>query len=299
MDTLAVFRAGSDSILPELASISTTHIPLIRSVKGTDQLVGVGYADYIKDAEIHEKLESGEIRSITSNDQLNFEVVVDVGPDVLLVYPYGNENYDRYKKAGINVLPVSEYAESHPLGRAEWIKAFGVLTGNYEEAKKVFETIKAEYQHWKNEAMLQSFSPSVFTGSFYKGRWSAPGGDSFVAQFIRDAGARYVFAEYPGSENVELDFEVVLEKITHADFFGKVLHRDGDVTREDFMEENERFELLRDFSDEELFFCNTGHSDYFGQGLLEPHLMLRDLYHIFHVEEGDSARFVYFKPLSL
>lgn len=296
-DTLALFRAGA--MQPVLASISTTHVPMIQALGALDQLAGVGYADYITDLEVRQRLEDGRMRSITSSDKLNFEVVIDVQPDVLLVYPYGNENYDRYEQAGITVLPISEYAESHPLGRAEWIKVFGLLTGNYNEACRVFDAMAEDYEATRAKASERAKEPLVFTGSFYKGRWSAPGGESFVARFIEDAGAQYAFAEYPGSENVELDFERVLEKISAADFFGKVLHREGQVTRDDFLEENRRFELLNDFGDEQLFYCNSYTSDYFGRGLLEPHLMLNDLYHIFHSTASDSVSFYYFKPLSL
>ncbi len=296
-DTLTQYKLSTAQ--PLLATISTTHVPMIQALGALDQLAGVGYPDYITDLEVRQRLDDGRLRSITSSNNLNFEVVIDVQPDVLLVYPYGNENYDRYEQSGITVLPISEYAESHPLGRAEWIKVFGLLTGNYARADRLFNQIKTEYIALKKEAMLRSFSPLVFTGSFYKGHWSAPGGDSFVAQYIRDAGARYAFAEYPGSENVELDFERVLEKISSADFFGKVLHRKGGVTRDDFLEENRRFELLNDFGDDQLFYCNSYTSDYFGRGLLEPHLIISDLYHIFHSTATASVEFHYFKPLSI
>lgn len=296
-DTLAQFKVGLTK--PVLASISTTHIPMVQALGALDQLAGVGYADYITDIEVRQRLDDGQLQSITSSDKLNFEVVIDVQPDVLLVYPYGNENYDRYEQAGIEVLPISEYAESHPLGRAEWIKVFGLLTGNYNEACRVFDALTEDYEATRTKAAERANQPLVFTGSFFKGRWSAPGGNSFVARFIEDAGAQYAFAEYPGSENVELDFERVLEKISVADFFGKVLHREGQVTRDDFLEENRRFELLNDFGGDQLFYCNTYASDYFGRGLLEPHLMLSDLYYIFHSTAADSVDFHYFKPLSL
>lgn len=296
-DTLAQFSTGMD--FSASATISTTHLPMFQKLRAMDDVVGAGFTDYITDPDVHERLEDGRLRAITSSDKLNFEVVIDVQPDVLLVYPYGNENYDRYQQAGIAVLPISEYAESHPLGRAEWIKVFGLLTGNYDEACRIFDALAEDYEATRRKAAESTTAPLVFTGSFYKGRWSAPGGDSFVARFIEDAGAQYAFAEYPGSENVELDFERVLEKISNADFFGKVLHREGQVTRDDFLEENRRFELLNDFGDEQLFYCNTYTSDYFGHGLLEPQLMLSDLYHIFHSTGADSADFHYFKPLSL
>lgn len=302
LDTLAEFPVQNPADPKRLATISTTHVPMIKELNSLNHLIGVGYADYITDDDIHQRIGDGRLRTITFEDRLNFEVVVDLQPEALMVYPYGNENYDRYRNAGIQVLPIAEYAEDHPLGRTEWIKVMGLLTGQYSKAEAIFKEAAEQYEMLKQNAAATTERPMVFTGSFYKGRWSAPAGESFVAQFIKDAGADYAFAEYPGHNNTELDFEVVLEKISGADYFGKVIHRESSVTRNDFMEENKRFELLRTFGDDQLFYCNTHTSDYFGKGLLEPHMMLRDLFRIFHPElseNPDSTGFVYFKPLSL
>ncbi len=284
-----------------LATISTTHVSMFLALNALHALIGVGYADYVVDQEVKQRLSDGKIRTITTSDQLNFETVVDLGPDVLLVYPYGNENYARYNNIGISVLPISEYAEHHPLGRTEWIKVFGLLTGSFSKASSVFEQTATRYHHWQTQASAVSERPVVFTGSYYKGRWAAPAGDSFIARFVEDAGAKYAFENYSGNHNIELDFEVVLRIMADADFFGKVIYRERQITREDFMEDNERFELIRTFSDEQLFFCNTMTTDYFGKGLLEPDLMLRDLYHIFHVDataDADAVDFNYFRPIA-
>lgn len=297
-DTLVRFAVGASL---KSATISTTHVAMFDALGALDDLSGVGYADYIVNADVKQRLKDGRMRAITNADQLNFETVVDINPDVLLVYPYGNENYERYGNAGIDVLPIAEYAESHPLGRTEWIKVFGLLTGNFSSAVKIFNGTAGRYHLWQSRSAEINEKPVVFTGSFFKGRWSAPAGESFIARFIRDAGAEYAFADYPGNHNTELDFEVVLRKMAEADFFGKVIHRESQVTREDFMEDNERFELLNSFSDEQLFYCNTATTDYFGQGLLEPDMMLRDLYFIFHSDaasEADSITYQYFKPLN-
>lgn len=297
-DTLQTVRLADLNADVRIAAVSTTHIPFLVATASAQTLVGVGYPDYIRNEAIRQAVESGKVRSITGGGKLNFEVIIDTQPDLLLTYPYAAENYDRYEAAGIRVLSISEYAEHHPLGRAEWVKVFGLLTGNYDRSVQVFERIKKQYLHWKTLSALRSYSPLVFTGSFFKGRWSAPGGDSFVAAFINDAGGRYSFAEHPGNANIELDFEVVLEKIAEADFFGKVLHTEQTVDRKALITDNERFELLDGFDDRHLFYCNTQATDYFGKGVLEPHLVLRDLHQIFHGVKGDSLAFEYFQPIA-
>lgn len=293
-DTLS--RFSTQNPFRSLVTISTTHIPLLAEVGAIESLVGAGYLEYVRDPQVRKMISDGKITDVIAADKLNYEQVIDLQPEALLVYPYGGENYDRYKSAGIVVLPISEYAESHPLGRLEWIKVAGLITGNYSRAVRRFEAVREAYLRLAQVAAEVEDKPLVFTGSFYKGRWTAPGGDSFVARLIEDAGGKYAFADYAGSENISLDFEVVLTQIADAEFFGKVLYREGQITRQDFIEENTRFALMNDFEDEQLFYCNTFAADYFGRGLLEPHVMLHDLHSIFQYS-ADSAEYHYFMPI--
>lgn len=293
-DTLAQFDISNS--FDRIATISTTHIPMLSEVGAIKKLVGGAYLDYVRDPEVLAMISRGEIANIMAADKLDYEQLIALRPEVLLVYPYGGESYERYEKAGIAVLPISEYAENHPLGRLEWIKVAGLITGNYARAERRFKAIRDAYLDVAQKAGTTKEKPLVFTGSFYKGRWTAPAGDSFVARLIEDAGGRYAFADYPGSENISLDFEVVLAQVADAQFFGKVLYSKKKITRVNFLEENARFALLNDFQNDQLFYCNTHQTDYFGRGLLEPHLMLQDLYHVFQ-HNTDSVEFHYFMPV--
>jgi iron complex transport system substrate-binding protein len=296
-DTIFSLRINTQNSMSRLACLSTTHLPFLETLNSTEKAVGVGFAEYLFDEKSKARIESGDLVNLTAAGKLDFETVVSLAPEALLVYYYGNEDFSRYQQAGIKVIPINEYAESHPLGRVEWIKVFGLLTGNYDNAVTEFNKIDSIYKTLANSIPDMTKKPVVFTGSFYKGKWAAPGGDSFIAKFISDAGALYAFADYPGNDNINLDFETVLTMIAGADFFGKVIYRESGVFRNDFLEEQSRFELLKAFDDSRLFYCNTATTDYFGQGIMEPHLMLQDLIGIFHPEIASPYKAVYFHPL--
>jgi iron complex transport system substrate-binding protein len=298
-DTIFSLRINTQIGKSRLACLSTTHLPFLETLNSTEKAVGVGFAEYLFDEKSKARIERGDLVNLTAAGKLDFETVVSLAPEALLVYYYGNEDYSRYEQAGIKVIPINEYAESHPLGRVEWIKVFGLLTGNYDKAVTEFNKIDSSYKALVNSIPDMKRKPVVFTGSFYKGKWAAPGGDSFIAKFISDAGALYAFADYPGNDNINLDFETVLTMIAGADYFGKVIYRESGVLRNDFLEEQNRFELLKAFDDSHLFYCNTAHTDYFGQGIMEPHLMLQDLIGIFHPEIASPYKAVYFHPLKL
>ncbi|TVR36636.1 MAG: hypothetical protein EA392_14725 [Cryomorphaceae bacterium] len=294
-DTLFTWRSGKP--LERLASISTTHVPYLRALNRMHWLVGMGADAYVRDDSLKAMLKSGSVKRISVGNELNFEVTIASNPDALLVYPYGNTSYDAYREAGILVVPISEYAEQHPLGRAEWLKVFGLLTGSWELALEHYDEMEAEYLLFRDALAEEAERPTVFAGSYYKGQWAAPSGESLMAQLLADAGAEYAFASHQGSENISLDFEKVLASIGGADFFGKVLHHKGAVTRDALMEEQERFQLLSRFEDGRIFYCNTAERDYFERGVLEPHLMLRDLGMIFHPERIGPHPVHYFETL--
>ncbi len=294
-DTLFTWRSGKP--LERLASISTTHVPYLRELNRLHHLVGMGADAYVRDDSLKAMLKSGKVKRISVGNELNFEVTIASNPDALLVYPYGQTSYDAYREAGIIVVPISEYAEQHPLGRAEWLKVFGLLTGNWELALEHYDEIESEYLLFRDALTEEVERPTVFAGSYYKGQWAAPSGESLMAQLLADAGAEYAFASHKGSENITLDFEKVLANIGSADYFGKVLHHKGVVTRDALMEEQERFQLLSRFEDGHIFYCNTAERDYFEAGVLEPHLMLRDLGMIFHPRRIGPHPVHYFETL--
>jgi len=149
----------------------------------------------------------------------------------------------------------------------------------------------------RNQAMLHSTLPSAFTGSRYGDFWYAPGSDSYIAKFIRDAGAIYTFDHIEGQESAELDFEQALTTISEADYWGLVVSSEERFTSKDILEMSPLYENLKAFKDNQIFICNTAEKDYFGNAVMEPHLILSDLHQIFHPNTETDSTFHYFKPI--
>mgnify|MGYP000067467436 CR=1 FL=1 len=65
---------------------------------------------------------------------------------------------------------------------------------------------------------------------------------------------------------------------------------------EDLLEEEEVYKTFRSVKEGKVIFCNTYTSDYFTFGLLEPHIMMKELSRI--MEGSPLARSKYFHLLN-
>ncbi|MCA1764147.1 MAG: ABC transporter substrate-binding protein [Flavobacteriales bacterium] len=178
---------------------------------------------------------------------------------------------------------VRELTESTPLGRAEWIKFAGCLTGKLDEATAKFDSIASAYHALKQKAESQE-RPEVFTGSRYKDHWYAPGRDSYIATYIRDAAAEYTFNEIEGRASAELDMESVLVSVSDADFWGMVVSQEKPYTMDQLLEIDPMYTRIKAVKDSSVFVCNAAKSDYFGDAVMQPHIILADLVSVFHPE---------------
>ena len=243
---------------------------------------------------VRNAIDSGEIGSIGAQGELNLEVVLNMNPDLLMVYPYESLSYDRFDDAGLNLIYNTEYQERHPLAKAEWIKFYGALFGEELKAIEIYNQIEREYMLYKQTADIFLDKPTVFTGSFLNGQWFAPASNSSTVQSLKDAGAEYVFEELGQNGNVQLAFEVMYESCKNADFYGTLTSDILDL--KEIENQETRLSELKSVREKNVFYCNSAESDYFGDALLEPHEILADLISIFH-PEVKREKFKYFQPI--
>ncbi len=293
-DTLAVIEWQLKNI-ERVACLSTTHIAMLTRLDKLHVLKAVGFADLVQNTEARSKIDQGEITNLTTSHDVDAEVVFGVNPQLFFVYPFGGMNYERYSEKNIPCIPISEYLETNPLGRAEWIKVFGVLLNEEKKAKEVFEAIEKEYNALKLIANNATKKPSVFTGFYDSGSWFAPPRNSFAAQLIVDANAEYVFSDSISSGNIVIPFETMLAKTFDSDYWGKIVYEKNDLTFARIAEEDKRLTQLKSFKEGNVFYCNAAASDYHGDAVMQPQILLRDLMMIFHPELNWESDGTYFK----
>ncbi len=294
-DTLQVINWKRPAV-NRLACLSTTHIAFIDQLNGVEKLKGTGFADLVKNKNTAAKIAKGEIINLSVAHDIDDEKVLSIDPELFFVYPFGGTDYRKFLSKGIGCVQVSEYLETSPLGRAEWIKLFGALLGEEQMADSIFDTVKMRYESAMQLVKKSNVpKPTVFTGSYDNGNWFAPSGNSFAATLLKDAGAQYVFADSITDGNLIVPFEQLLFSVYNTDFWGKIMMAESEVTSQNFVGKDERLTHLKSYSDGNLFYCNTQQCDYHGDAVMEPDVMLKDLIKIFHhglLPEHQSVYFI-------
>ncbi len=274
--------------------LSTTHLPMFQSIDAMDQVVGVGFAHLVKNEAAQQAIQQGSIANISQGEDISEELMLALKPDHFLIYSYGDKDYSKYQTRGIEVIPIAEYLEKTPLGRSEWVVLIGALAGKIQEGIAVFEDLEKKYMVTR-QSVADFQKPTVFTGYYNAGNWYAPPGNSFVATFLQDAGSDYILKASLANENLIIPFEKMLVSMHQCAFWGKLTFAAADPTAANFVSDAPQLAQLPSFQSKKLFYCNTHATDYFGDAIMQPDVILKDLIEIFHPGTDSLHAPVYFK----
>ncbi len=284
-------------------AMSTTQLPHLDGLGVLDKLIGVDSFLYINNEAVRKKIDAGELVEIGSGGQVNVEQALDLEPDLIMTYGVGNPEYDAHPKlleAGLNVVLNSEYMEGSPLGRAEWIKFTAAFFNQEAKANELYTAIAQRYRDIAAKARAVAEKPTVFANAPFRGTWYMPGGKSYVAQLLADAGANYLWADDTSSGSQQLSFEEVFERAQNATFW---LNPGSARSLSELQQMDERFTQFAAFQNGAVFNNNkrlneNGGNDYWETGVTNPHLILADLIKIFHPELLPDHELFFYQQLT-
>ena len=278
-----------------LAVMSGTHIAFLDLLDELDRVVGVSDFRLIKNPKIKNRINNGEIREIGINNTFKKEQLLAANVDAVLVSPYENQSFKSLTDMGITVIPVPDYLENHPLGRAEWIKFFGFLTGKSTEARQNFNRTAETYLTLAAKLDSVQHAPTIFSGKPYGGIWYQPGGESYMASLFEDAGIKYLWDENPQSGGIPLDFETVYAKAANADFWRLVVKSEETYGLKDLLDEDSRYADFKAFKTKQVLVCNVAKVPYYEVAPTEPDVVLADFIHWAHPELNIDHQPVYYQ----
>ena len=182
------------------------------------------------------------------------------------------------------VFPFADYMENTPLGRAEWIRVIGMLTGCEGKADAWFDDIERRYNALSTLCAHVEHRPTVFSDLAFNGQWYVAGGRSYIAKLFADAGADYIWKDNPSTASVPMDAESILAKAQKADFWRVINSNPFPMTYELLAKESPVYPLFDAFKKRQIIVCDILSTGYFEQSQCEPDLLLADFIYFFHPE---------------
>ncbi len=249
---------------------------------------------YVHDQRMKDLLAEGKVKDVGTETAKNIEMMIQMHPDVILYSPYFDGNQDPLKVTGAMLFPFADYLETTPLGRAEWIRVVGMMTGRRVDADAWFNDIEARYNALKDLCADVETRPTVFSDLAFNGQWYVAGGQSYIAQLFRDAGADYIWKDDPSTASFPLDSETILAKAQHADFWRVTNSSSLAMTYESLKRENAVYALFDAYKNHKIFVCDIQPTGYFEKSQIEPDILLSDFIAIFHPEklgEGYQSKY--------
>ena len=280
---------------------STTHIPSLEMLDVEDKLIGFPNLDYISSEKVRELIDANKVKELGNNQSLNTEILIDLQPDVIIGYGIDGNNptLDNLQKSGLKVMLNGDWNEETPLGKAEWIKFFGVLFGKQKKAEELFSKIEKDYLKTIEIAKLATKQPTILAGDMFEDKWYLPKGTSWGSLMLKQANANYLWQETTGTGSLSLSFETVFEKAKNADIW---ITSGQFSSLKEMTDANSHYSQFDAFKNKNVYSFTrkkgkTGGVLYYELAPNRPDIVLKDLVKILHPELLPSYEPFFFEKL--
>ena len=175
------------------------------------------YVEYAKNA-----LENGDMLYAGKYREPDYELLLSKGCTFSVQSTMINhvpEVKEKLEELGITVFTDMSSYESHPLGRSEWIKVYGEMTGKAEEADRLFNEQAALLSE------IESYEPTGNTAVYFyitdSGQAVTRKSGDYISKMISLAGGENVFKDLgkdSSSSSVTMEMEQFYETAKDADY---------------------------------------------------------------------------------
>ena len=232
----------------------------------------------------------------------DIERIIALKPEAILLSPFENSGgYGKLDKLHVPIIEAADYMESSPLGRAEWMKFYGMLfkkDGNAPKtalaascepkADSLFAKIEKEYLKLKAEAAGYPKGLSILTERKTGNVWYVPGGKSTMGILLRDAHARYIFADDTHSGSLSMSPEQIIAKGNQVDVLAFKYFGGNALTKQNLLAEYQGYQALKAFQTGTVYETDTSCEPYFELTSFHPEILLREFIILSHPEAGDK-----------
>nr|WP_314897309.1 ABC transporter substrate-binding protein [uncultured Flavobacterium sp.] len=288
--------------LQSIVVTSTTNIPFLEILSVEKSLVGFPHTDYISSEKTRKLIDVGSVKNVGQNEKLNMEQLIELAPDLIVTFGVDNNNpmIKNLEKSGLKVMIQGDWMEQSPLGKAEWLKLYGALFSKEKEAKTLFDNIVKNYNEALKLVSNKKPESTVLYGSMYQDQWFVAKGNSWVAQFMKDAKANYLWSNVEGTGSLGLSFENILDKAKNADYW---IASGPFKTISELGDSNPHYSQFDAFASKNVYTFESklgakGGTVYYELAPSRPDLVLKDYIKIFHPELLPNYTFTFAQKLN-
>ena len=297
------------------AVFTSPHCQLLYELGCGQAIRGFCDLDYINIQDVKKRAasagnhgSSSAIADCGSSMAPDIERIIALKPEAILVSPFENSGgYGKLDKLHIPLIEVADYMEASPLGRAEWMKFYGMLfeksdakdskteissskAGIFQsKADSLFAKIEKEYLNLKAAAKKLPAGLSVLTERKTGSVWYVPGGQSTIGILLKDANARYIFSEDQHSGSLAMSPEQILAKAKNIDVWAFKYFGGKPLSRSQLLQEYAGYKSLAAFGSSRIYQVDTSCEPYFEITSFHPEVLLREFILLSH--PADNARF--------
>ena len=286
LDKLKFFNLPMENVVSQ----STTHVSYLDKIKELKSLRAVSFADLMKNENAKALYEKGAIQNLTNGSKLNLESLIDIDPELIFMYPFDQAAVENIKEH-VPIVLTTEYLEVHPLARLEWIKFFALFYNQEELATNLFDETAARYDSLRGKEFMYY---RYFMNLPFQGDWNCPPGNSYSVQLLADAGMFYEYQGVHQDENIKKTREEIIDECIDSPYWIIIAQRQSGFTLEHLKSEDPFYKDFKAVEMGNVIFCNIMESDYFGDALVEPDILLSNLIEVIS-ERKDSTQ--YFRRL--
>ena len=183
------------------------------SIRFSSQKADGWYIDQAKEA-----MENGDILYAGKYSTPDYEQIVQgncglaIENTMILHTPEVKEQLEKF---GIHVLVDYSSYEPEPLGRTEWVKLYGLLTGHEKEAEDAFNKEQAAMEEVQNSVAASGDKETKTVAFFYitsNGQANVRKSADYLPKMIEMAGGQYIFKDLGDEEEATSTMSMQMEE---------------------------------------------------------------------------------------
>ena len=203
----------------KVVTLSSTEVSLLRPLGVLDSIVGVSQAKGWHIQEVKSGLQEGRIKFLGNNNALDFEALLNLRPDLVVLSTRSGNNNEVLAKLEELQIPSAvdnEWLEKHPVGRMEWVKFLAAFYDREEAASEFFEDAERRVKEVGKKS-AGTPRPKVLSGISVDGKIYPRGG--YEALLIEIAGGDYILKDFAETRSGAITEEEFFARGKEADLF--------------------------------------------------------------------------------